>query len=384
MAHRGLWLPHAVTKGFLTAPHCHKEDSGCPMMSHRGLCQAIKGTPQEQTVLGTTVWQCPGRQQPQPLPPQQGWIPLTGILQVSGEPLHQPVLVTWTATDGAMGLLNIFTMGELVAITMVLLQLILVFVMLRDKCLWRIRQSSEHPSTARGRLEGQSSVGRPRRSAQMGLPHGSSPRGSLSSRRRFPRFIRSCQDSQALFEEHRKELEAQLSQWRWGRGSGRVVHADPHVAPKLLGARERPQCLGVELARPDVYEVTEESKPKDIRPCSSSSSLMLQRRSSSSSLMLQRRRSVAIARLLPRLVVIMNPIVLESSCSSCSSRSSSSVELEYSTGTAAGRFLEQLHARLQRYLEAWQTRCEQRRRCFSIRLKPRWWRRCWTQLRKRV
>lgn len=294
------------------------------------------------------------------------------------------MLVTWIATDSAMGFLNIFTMGELVAITMVVLQLILVFVMLRDKCLWRIRQSSEQPSAARGRLEGKSNVGRARRSAQMGLPHGSSPRGSMSSRRRFPRFIRSCQDSQALFEEHRKELEAQLSQWRWGRGSGRVVQADLHVMPKLLGARERPQCLGVELARPDVYKVTEENKPKDIRRCSSSSSIMLQRIrrcSSSSSVMLQRRRSVAIARLLPRLVVIMNPIVLESSCSSCSS---SSMELEYSTSTAAGRFLEQLHARLQRYVEAWQTRHGQRRRCFNIRLKPQWWRRCWTQLRKRV
>ncbi|CAN8197167.1 unnamed protein product [Coccothraustes coccothraustes] len=272
-----------------------------------------------------------------------------------------------------MGFLNIFTMGELVAITMVLLQLILVFVMLRDKCLWRIHQSSEQPSAARGRLEGQGNVGRARRSAQMGLPHGSSPRGSTNSRRRFPRFIRSCQDSQALFEEHRKELEAQLSQWRWGRGSGRVVQTDLHVAPKLLGARERPQCLGVELARPDVYKVTEENKSKDIRQCNSSSSIML-----------QRRRSVAIARLLPRLVVIMNPIVLESSCSSCSSRSNSSMELEYSTSTAAGRFLEQLHARLQRYLDAWQTRHGQRRRCFNIRLKPQWWRRCWTQLRKRV
>lgn len=46
------------------------------------------------------------------------------------------MLVTWTARDSAMGLLNIFTMGELVAVTMVVLQLILVAVMLRDKCLW--------------------------------------------------------------------------------------------------------------------------------------------------------------------------------------------------------------------------------------------------------
>ncbi|KAM7066738.1 uncharacterized protein M8220_000835 isoform 1-T3 [Acridotheres tristis] len=279
---------------------------------------------------------------------------------------HQPVLVTWTATDSAMGLLNIFTVGELVAITMVVLQLVLVTVTLRDKCLWRIRQNLKHPSAARGWLEGQSNVDRARRSADMGLPHGSSPCSFMSSGRRFPRFIRSCRDSQTLFEEHRKELEAQLAQWRWGRGSGRVVHTDLHVMPRLLGARECPQCLGVELARPDMNKVTEEVKHKNIRQCRSNSSMML-----------QHRRSVVIARLLPRLVVIMNPIVLESS-------SSSSMELEYSTTTAAGRFLGQLHARLRRSLKAWQTRRVQRRWCFSIRVKSQWWQRCWTQLRKRL
>ncbi|XP_016153363.1 PREDICTED: uncharacterized protein LOC107603601 [Ficedula albicollis] len=356
-----------MTQEALTAPCCHKEGSGCPMMSHRGLCQAIKGAPQEQIVLGTTVWQCLGRQQPRPLPYHQGWIPLTGTLQVFGEPLHWPVLVTWSATNSAMGLLNIFTMGELVAITMVVLQLILVTVMLRDKCLWRIRQNSEHPSTARGRLEGQSNVDRAQMSADMELPHGSSPRSSMSSSRRLPRFIRSCRDSQLLFEEHRKELEAQLAQWRWGRGSGRVVHTDLHGMPRLLGARECPQRLGVELARPDMNKVTEEVKHKNVRSCSGNSSTML-----------ERRRSVVIAKLLPRLVVIMNPIVLESSSSS------SSMELEYSTSTAAGRFLGQLHARLQRSLTAWQTRRVQRRWCFSIRFKSQWWRRCWTQLRKKV
>ncbi|XP_041872385.1 uncharacterized protein LOC121658760 [Corvus kubaryi] len=268
-----------------------------------------------------------------------------------------------------MGFLNIFTMGELVAITMVVLQLILVTAVLRDKCLWRIRQNSEHPSTARGRLEGQSNVDRAQRSADTELPHGSTPHSSMSSRRHFPRFIRSSRDSQALFEEHRKELEAQLAQWRWGRGSTRVVHADVQGKPRLLGAREPPQCLGVELVRPDMNKVIEKDKHKNIRQCSSNSSMML-----------QHRRSVAIARLLPRLVVIMNPIVLESSSSS----SSSSMELEYSTSTAAGRFLGQLTARLQRHLEALQTRYVQRRRCFSIRLKSQWWWRCWTQKRKRV
>ncbi|KAI1241389.1 hypothetical protein IHE44_0004860 [Lamprotornis superbus] len=265
-----------------------------------------------------------------------------------------------------MGLLNIFTMGELVAITMVVLQLILVTVTLRDKCLWRIRQNLKHPSAARGRLEGQSDVDRARRSADMGLPPGSSPCSSMSSRRRFPRFIRSCRDSQALFEEHRKELEAQLAQWRWGRGSGRVVHTDLHVMPRLLGARECPQCLGVELARPDMNKVTEEVKQKNIRQCRSNSSVML-----------QHRRSVVVARLLPRLVVIMNPIVLESS-------SSSSMELEYSSSTAAGRFLGQLHARLRRSLKARHTRRVQRRWCFSIHVRSQWWQRCWTQLRKRL
>ncbi|KAF4792746.1 hypothetical protein TURU_118649 [Turdus rufiventris] len=263
-----------------------------------------------------------------------------------------------------MGSLNIFTVGELVAITMVVLQLILVTAMLRDKCLWRIRQNTKHPSAVRGRLEGQSNVDRARTPSDMELPDGSSPGSSMSSRRRFPRFIRSCWDSQALFEEQRKELEAQLAQWRWGRGSVRVVHTDLHVMPRLLGAREHPQCLGVELARPDMNKVTEEVKHKDVRPCSSNSCMVL-----------QHRRSVVIARVVPRLVVIMNPIVLENS-------SSSSVELEHST--AAGRFLGQLHARLRRSLKAWQTCRVQRCCCFSIRFKSQWWRRCWTQLRKRV
>ncbi|CAN8197132.1 unnamed protein product [Coccothraustes coccothraustes] len=142
-----------------------------------------------------------------------------------------------------MGFLNIFTMGELVAITMVLLQLILAFVMLRDKRLWRIRQSSEQPSAARGRLEGQGNVGRARRSAQMGLPHGSSPRGSTNSRRRFPRFIRSCQDSQALFEEHRKELEAQ---WPRVQRGCRAAQPEEPAGPGLLGGKESPQGPGEE------------------------------------------------------------------------------------------------------------------------------------------
>ncbi|KAM7066741.1 uncharacterized protein M8220_000835 isoform 2-T4 [Acridotheres tristis] len=108
---------------------------------------------------------------------------------------HQPVLVTWTATDSAMGLLNIFTVGELVAITMVVLQLVLVTVTLRDKCLWRIRQNLKHPSAARGWLEGQSNVDRARRSADMGLPHGSSPCSFMSSGRRFPRYAHDIQSS---------------------------------------------------------------------------------------------------------------------------------------------------------------------------------------------
>lgn len=85
-------------------------------------------------MLGTTV--CLGRRQSQPLPPHQGWILLTGTLQVSRQPLHQSVLVTWSATDGAMELLNAFTTDELVAITLVMLQLILFAIMLGDKCLW--------------------------------------------------------------------------------------------------------------------------------------------------------------------------------------------------------------------------------------------------------
>nr|XP_030140605.3 uncharacterized protein LOC115497223 [Taeniopygia guttata] len=137
-----------------------------------------------------------------------------------------------------MELLNIFTLGELVAVTMVVLQLILVIAVLRDKCLWRIRQNSKHASTASGQPEGQSNVGRARRSAEMELPHGSSPRCSMSSRKHFPRFIRSCQDSQALFEEHRTELEAQLPRGpRMPRGCRAVLPTELG----LLGGRESPQ-----------------------------------------------------------------------------------------------------------------------------------------------
>ncbi|XP_066033378.1 uncharacterized protein [Chamaea fasciata] len=258
----------------------------------------------------------------------------------------------------------------------------------RSKSSTRIRVDSKHPSAARGRLGVQSNVDRTRRSAGMEPPRDRSSVSSTSSgRRRFPRFIRSYQDCQAVFEEHRKRMEAQLNQLRWGRGSITVVNvnanvnANPRVSPRLLGAKEPPQCLGVEVARPDVNKVTEEDKRKNIRHCSSNSSTEL-----------ERRRSMEIARLLPRLVVIVNPSAFESSSSSSSSSSSnsrsrsssSSVGLESSTSTAAGRFFGQLRARLWRHLEARQTRHAQHRRSFRIRFKSQWCRRCLARLRKRA
>ncbi|XP_033374534.1 uncharacterized protein LOC117245092 [Parus major] len=160
-----------------------------------------------------------------------------------------------------MSILSIFTVGELLAITMLVLQLILVTVMLRDKRLWRIRQNSKLPSAARGRLEGQSGVDRARRSADMELqPHGSSPGSSISSRSRFPRFIRSCRDSRALFEEQREELEAQLAQWpRMPRGCGAARSSVP-VEPGLLGGRESPRGAGEGRPRASSGSAAQEDK----------------------------------------------------------------------------------------------------------------------------
>ncbi|XP_048149532.1 uncharacterized protein LOC125321180 [Corvus hawaiiensis] len=263
-----------------------------------------------------------------------------------------------------MGFLNIFTMGELVAITMVVLQLILVTAMLRDKCLWRIRQNSEHPSTARGRLEGQSNVDRAQRSADTELPHGSTPRSSMSSRRHFPRFIRSSRDSQALFEEHRKELEAQLAQWPVvQRGCG-AAQTEVPAEPGLLGGKESPQGPGEERPKAGTDNAPKEDKAKAAG------------RSSSSSPELDGGSSPAAAWFIPRDVVIA-----EAAGSEGSSSSSSSLGLEFSipssdpwwgpaqppahpplpAGREPGRALGKLRARLGGCLGAWWSRCCRRR-----------------------
>ncbi|XP_027525860.1 uncharacterized protein LOC113960462 [Corapipo altera] len=330
MSQRGLCLPHNVTKGY------------------NGPC-----------ITGHCRWA-----PPRPLSPQQCWDPITGTPQVTGEARPQPVLVTWSARDGAVRSLDMFTMGELVAVMILVLQLILVAVVLRDKRLWRILQNWRCPRAARAQLEEQSSVDRAQESAD--TSPGSSRRSSTSYRKHFPRFIQSSQDSPALIEEQHSELKAQLAQQQYRGGDCRVLQTEvPVELPGLLGGRESPQCLAVELPGPDMNEGTEEAKRKNTGQCSRDY------------MTLQRRRSVLMARLLPRLVVIVNPTVLES----CSSSSSSSMEVQYSS-TTTGWFLGKVRVWLQRYLEASQTRFVQRRRGFSIRLRSQWWWRRWTQRRK--
>ncbi|XP_053860137.1 uncharacterized protein LOC128822445 [Vidua macroura] len=265
-----------------------------------------------------------------------------------------------------MGLLNIFTLGELVAVTMVVLQLILVTVMLRDKRLWRIHQNSTHASAARGRLEGQSNVDRAQRSAEMELPHGSSPRGSMSSRRRFPRFIRSCQDSQVLFEEHRKELEAQVPQWLTMQRGCRAAQPEVPVEPRLLGGKESPQGPREKRPKAGTDSAAKRDKAK------------AKRRGSGSALEPEHGSScTAMAWFIPRDVQIAEAVGTEGSSSS----SSSSLGLAFSIqsadpwwgpalppaprplplpagwgrelGRELGRALGKLHARLGGCLAAW-------------------------------
>ncbi|XP_068033981.1 uncharacterized protein [Anomalospiza imberbis] len=264
-----------------------------------------------------------------------------------------------------MEFINIFTLGELVAVTMVVLQLILVIVVLRDKRLWRICQNSKHASAARGRLEGQSNVDRAQRSAEMELLHGSSPRGSMSSRRRFPRFIRSCQDSQVLFEEHRKELEAQLSQWpRMQRGC-RAAQPEVPVEPGLLGGKESPQGPREERPKAGTDSAAEKDKAK------------AKRRGSGSALELEHGSGcTAMAWFIPRDVQITEAVGTEGSGSRSSS--SSSLGLAFSIqsadpwwgpalppaplprpagrGRELGRAVGKLQARLGRCLAAWCSR----------------------------
>ncbi|XP_027575185.2 uncharacterized protein LOC113987081 [Pipra filicauda] len=145
--------------------------------------------------------------------------------------------------------LDMFTMGELVAVLILVLQLILVAVVLRDKRLWRILQNWRRPRAARAQPEEQSSVDRAQESAD--TSPGSSQRSSMSSRKHFPRFIQSSQDTQVLFEEQHGELEAQLAQWQWEQGPFLGLQTErPEELPGLLGGGNSPQHLRVQ--RPDV------------------------------------------------------------------------------------------------------------------------------------
>ncbi|KAJ7418563.1 tRNA wybutosine-synthesizing protein 4 [Pitangus sulphuratus] len=213
----------------------------------------------------------------------------------------------------------------------------------------------KQPRAAIAQPEEQSSLDGAQKSADVST--GSSHQSSMNYRKQ--RFIQSSQDTRALFEEQHRELEAQLAQQQYRGGDCRVE------LPGLLGGRESPQGLAVELPGPDMNKGTEEAKPKNTGQCSRDYTT------------LQRRRSVVMARLLPRLVVIVNPALLES----CSSSSSSSTEVEYSS-TTTGWFLGKLRAQLQRYLEASQTHFVQRCRGLCIHLRSQWWWRRWTQRRK--
>ncbi|XP_032536050.1 uncharacterized protein LOC116782974 [Chiroxiphia lanceolata] len=162
--------------------------------------------------------------------------------------------------------LDMFTMGELVAVMILVLQLILVAVVLRDKRLWRIRRTRRRPRAARAQAEEQSSVDRAQESAD--TSPGSSRRSSMCYRKHFPRFIRSSQDTWALFEEQCRELEAHLAQWQWEQGPFPVVQTE---VPGLLRVRKSGRRLGVKLPRLDMGKGTEEDTREDTGQRSGSS-----------------------------------------------------------------------------------------------------------------
>ncbi|XP_027575191.2 uncharacterized protein LOC113987083 [Pipra filicauda] len=162
--------------------------------------------------------------------------------------------------------LDMFTMGELVAVLILVLQLILVAVVLRDKRLWRIRRNWRCPRAARAQPEEQSSVDRAQESAD--TSPGSSRQSSMCYTKHFPRFIRNSQDTWALFEEQCRELEAQLAQWQWEQGPFPVVQTE---LPALLRVRKSGRRLGVKLPRLDMGKGTEEDTREDAGQHSSSS-----------------------------------------------------------------------------------------------------------------
>ncbi|XP_032533764.1 uncharacterized protein LOC116781971 [Chiroxiphia lanceolata] len=275
--------------------------------------------------------------------------------------------------------LDMFTMGELVAVMILVLQLILVAVVLRDKRLWRILQNWRCPRAARAQAEEQSSVDRAQESAD--TSPGSSRRSSMCYRKHFPRFIRSSQDTQALFEEQHSELEAQLAQWQWEQGPFPELQDEgPEELPGLLGGGNSPQHLRVQ--RPDTASGREEDNDRDSgreedndRDSGREEDNEATGRHSSSPPELESSSSTAMAWFLPREVVITNS--LEADSSSSSSSSSSLLELARSIptpdpwwgpakapprqrvppGRAHGRapraFLGKLRARLRGFLGPW-------------------------------
>ncbi|XP_027765703.1 uncharacterized protein LOC114071994 [Empidonax traillii] len=168
-----------------------------------------------------------------------------------------------------MRYLNIFTAGELVAVTILVLQLILVAAVLRDKRLWRIRQHWKQPRAAIARLEEQSSLDRAQKSAE--VSPGSSRRSSMNYRKHVPKFIRSSQDTRALFEEQCRELQAQLAQWQWEQGPFPAVQTEVPAEPGLLRVRKARRRLGAKLPRRDTGKGTGEARCEDTGQRSSSS-----------------------------------------------------------------------------------------------------------------
>ncbi|XP_064503296.1 uncharacterized protein LOC135410473 [Pseudopipra pipra] len=219
--------------------------------------------------------------------------------------------------------LDVFTMGELVAVLILVLQLILVAVVLRDKRLWRILQNWRCPRAARAQPEEQSSVDRAQE--WVDTSPGSSQRSSMSYRKHFPRFIQSSQDTQVLFEEQHRELEAQLAQWQWEQEPFLGLQTErPEELPGLLGGGNSPQHLRVQ--RPDVASGREEDndtasgrEEDNDRASGREEDNEAMGRHSSSPPELESSSSAAMAWFLPREVVITKSLEADSSSSSSSS-----------------------------------------------------------------
>ncbi|XP_039243774.1 uncharacterized protein LOC113987084 isoform X1 [Pipra filicauda] len=147
----------------------------------------------------------------------------------------------------------------------------------------------------------------------------------MSSRKHFPRFIQSSQDTQVLFEEQHGELEAQLAQWQWEQGPFLGLQTErPEELPGLLGGGNSPQHLRVQ--RPDVASGREEDngtasgreEDNDMASGREEDNEATGRHSSSPP-ELESSSSAAMAWFLPREVVITKSLEADSSSSSSSS-----------------------------------------------------------------